>query len=80
MSPPVPTLVVTAFGMVCPVLKLMLDAVGWLSPSGQIVRNELAVPPVTVTLRTTESAPLGTVVAPPVTVTSRATPGPHLVL
>src|SRR5687768_718442 len=77
--PPVPTLTVTALGMVWPGAQLRLDAVGRACPAGQMVRNPWPVVPVTVAFNTTASALAGTPPAP-VTVTGRVSFGPHGVL
>ena len=61
---------VTRFGTITPAAKLRLDTVGCVVPSGNAVRNPLAVGSTTVTLRTTAEAPDGTGVVPtPVTCT-----------
>src|SRR4051794_30658062 len=78
--PSVPTLTVTAFGRVTPGFQLRLDDCGLVSPVGQIVRNESAVPSVTVTLRTTASTLLAGTPTAPVTSTSRVSPAAHFVL
>src|SRR6185295_13093230 len=56
MAPPVPTLAVTAFGMVQPDVQLRLDTVGCVCPLGHTLRYETAFVCVTVTLSSTASA------------------------
>src|SRR5947208_3450866 len=75
--PPVPTLAVTAFGMVWFATQFRLDDSGRVVALGKMVRNESFVPPVTVTFNTTASTlPAGTPPTP-VTVTSRVVPWFH---
>ena len=63
--PSVPSLAITAFGIVCPATKLRFDVVGRAAPQGYTLAKPVARASVTVTFRATAPASPGTPARPP---------------